>query len=1258
MPHNRLIPSGHSKQQDSDSYGNPLLGISIGPTHVGWAVTDQQYNILKFKRKSTWGIHLFDKAKPADERKRYRIKRRRIDRRNHRIELLRQLFPKDITINDDHRFPTIHHLRRYLMEQGDPDISLLYRACHHIIKYRGHFHDLTNHSGVQSFDSLVDAMLSYLSEHGIQLSVSNNDQLLSILSDNTLSITDRKRSISKIIEPVICEKGQHKAICNLLSGASADIGDIFDISKQNITLNDELPDNIDDGILDSLQSLKDVYDHPKLYRITSGFQYISDYRIHLYEKHRSDLTLLKDTIRSHIPDRYNDMFKSKHIKGNYCSYVGSSGCQSSCNQEEFCKYCESLLSKIDLPEHDDMMSHIRNGTFMPLQSSRDNSIIPNSMHHIELIKILDNAERYHPFLLEKDESDLTIKEKILQLHTFHIPYYVGPLGKGSRNAWTVRRTNEPVTPWNFESVIDIEATAEAFMGHYTKDCQYIRGEKVLPKDSLIDLHFRVYDELNHIRVNGSPLSKGMKWYIIRDLFMNGKDSVSRKDLQSYLGKDSEITGLGNHFRTSFVIFHRVRSIIGDRAKDLELYENIIRTIAVFGERERIRSKLSKDYSDVLTEDEIDRLSMLRTRGWSDVSERFLRRIYDLQSERNIIQLLRDSDLTFEEILSTHSFMEQVESINLSHPDGDIMERSDLTPTERKSLRRTMAIIDDIVGSLGHVPKKVFLTLGDADRVNVDTFDRMRFLTDRLCSEDHAFIEILEKLDDTDLRRRSLFLWFTQLGRCMYCGEEIDISDIDHMQKDHIIPRSRKRDDDIYDNLVLSCPCCNDAKGNSYPISKHVRNLMSQFWDSLLKKGLITPEKHHRLVRSAQPTEKELSGYIGDWMSPPNRMYATLSESIHSRYGKDIDVIQLNNDIVSNLSQRMGYARSPMVNHNHRAKDAYLSIIAGNVHLTKFTKDPKHVLREEEYYNLDRMYSYVVFRGRDLAWSPEFEDTVKRTIRRDDILFTRQPVIRDGALFDDTVQKASPGLIERKRGLPTERYGGYHKARGACYSLVEYESKGNTVRALEPLHAHELRDFDDIGSLSRLYSKRKGVEVKVIVPTIRMDSLIDWNGFPLHIGGRTNDFILFYPALQMLLPDDMYQYCRSLSKYEAGRRRKAERSVGYYGLSKERNIELFDHMMEKCDSRPYFEIMQTLHRNMDNIRDRFVSSDVSVQADILMEVLHAFHCDQTYTRLKAVGGPGRTGQITLNCRLPQSVKGIYLVNQSPSGLNVSRVRLDM
>ena len=63
----------HKDMCDSSDRNGYLLGLSISPTSVGWAVTDQQYNLLKYKRRTTWGIHLFDKADTAKERHQYSL---------------------------------------------------------------------------------------------------------------------------------------------------------------------------------------------------------------------------------------------------------------------------------------------------------------------------------------------------------------------------------------------------------------------------------------------------------------------------------------------------------------------------------------------------------------------------------------------------------------------------------------------------------------------------------------------------------------------------------------------------------------------------------------------------------------------------------------------------------------------------------------------------------------------------------------------------------------------------------------------------------------------------------------------------------------------------------------------------------------------------------------------------------------------------------------------------------------------------------
>lgn len=68
------------------------VGLDIGTSSVGWAVTDESYNVLKFNRKKMWGVRLFDEAKTAEERRTFRGARRRLDRKKERINLLQDFF--------------------------------------------------------------------------------------------------------------------------------------------------------------------------------------------------------------------------------------------------------------------------------------------------------------------------------------------------------------------------------------------------------------------------------------------------------------------------------------------------------------------------------------------------------------------------------------------------------------------------------------------------------------------------------------------------------------------------------------------------------------------------------------------------------------------------------------------------------------------------------------------------------------------------------------------------------------------------------------------------------------------------------------------------------------------------------------------------------------------------------------------------------------------------------------------------------------
>ena len=141
---------------------NYYIGLDVGTSSVGWAVTDEDYNILKFKGNAMWGVRLFDTASTAADRRSHRTARRRLERQKQRMQILQMLFAEEIAKVDPNFFermqqsglipedkttgssfsvfaedrftdreyhklyPTVYHLRRELMDSRDAkDIRLI-----------------------------------------------------------------------------------------------------------------------------------------------------------------------------------------------------------------------------------------------------------------------------------------------------------------------------------------------------------------------------------------------------------------------------------------------------------------------------------------------------------------------------------------------------------------------------------------------------------------------------------------------------------------------------------------------------------------------------------------------------------------------------------------------------------------------------------------------------------------------------------------------------------------------------------------------------------------------------------------------------------------------------------------------------------------------------------------------------------------------------------------------------------------------------
>lgn len=150
------------------------------------------------------------------------------------------------------------------------------------------------------------------------------------------------------------------------------------------------------------------------------------------------------------------------------------------------------------------------------QRTFDNGSIPHQIHLGELHAILRRQEDFYPFL--KDN-----REKIEKILTFRIPYYVGPLARGnSRFAWMTRKSEETITPWNFEEVVDKGASAQSFIERMTNFDKNLPNEKVLPKHSLLYEYFTVYNELTKVKY----VTEGMR----KPAFLSGEQKKAIVDL--------------------------------------------------------------------------------------------------------------------------------------------------------------------------------------------------------------------------------------------------------------------------------------------------------------------------------------------------------------------------------------------------------------------------------------------------------------------------------------------------------------------------------------------------------------------------------------------------------------------------------------------------------------------------------------------------------------------------------------------------------
>lgn len=1352
------------------------LGIDIGTDSVGMACTDENYRLLRAKGKDLWAVRLFDEAKSASDRRVFRANRRRLERRKQRIDLLQEIFSpfmdddlfflrlnnsgfweedKDKRLSSRYslfadpsytdkdfyaQYPTIFHLRLELVQPScaSHDLRLYYLALHHIVKYRGHFlfegEKMDDVADIRAlFDTLNTVADETMEDPLLYFTPEQAVTFRKIAMDENKRLKEKQRDCFAALG---CDSPVRKELVSLMLGAKVKAESIFGIEYEERYKGEKISfkelseeefegkaDVYEDGHFALLQAARAVYNDILFEKVLQGNQYISGAMVSVYEKHKSDLALLKRFIKTQFSaDVYRRVFKSDSESANYANYIGYTKPKKikksvpKCKKEDFYKFLKKILEEhkavmSDTETYAYIVNGIEKGDFLPKILNEDNGLFPHQINGIELDRILVNLCKEYPAFACADPDGFTPAEKIRKIFSFRIPYYVGPLnnfheGKGG-NSWIVRREGR-ITPWNFDDMVDKEASNEKFIRRMTKKCSYLYGKDVLPKCSMIYQKYNVLNQINKLKINEHPIDVQLKQRIFNELFLCQK-KITKKRIAAWLAeigaitkeerKDVSISGIdAEEFDASMNSYLTLKKILGDFV-DLrpEVCEDIILLHTLNTDKKIVEESILARYgNEPVIRENIKALKGITSfKDFGRLSKELLCEISGGEdpvtgAQYTILGELYDTNLCFNELLNDgkYAFAREIERANAGHSSivtYDDVAQLYVSPMVRRGIWQALLMADEYVGAVGRAPDKIFIevTRGE-DKEKKRTVSRRDQLLElykglpKDCRDIDDLVNALKGETNARLRQERLYLYYMQLGRCAYTGELIRLDELntDLYDVDHIFPRSFSKDDSL-DNKVLVLRRKNAEKADIYPLPSGFTD-QQKFWKLLKDKNLMSDKKYALLTRTRELDEGDFREFLNRQLVVTSQTVKAVAELLRLRYGEQgTKIVYSKAKNVSDFRQRFSIVKCRETNDLHHARDAYLNVVVGNVYDTKFTCPKDYFyLKDDAWreYSLKTLYKYNV-KG---AWNAEESlNTVLETLQKPSMAVTKYTYRRKGEFYgQQPLSRTKKGVAAPRKGVfpydQTDKYGGYRSLKISYFAVVQCtDKKGKTVRRLVAVPVlTDCQKGDDREKLQRFLADQGIRNAKVLLPKVKIGTLISLNGTPARIAGTTGGGIRLHNAVQWFTDGKTDKYVKNLAKL-VERKRRGELSAEESGsnefvmetnrngevklcIDRAGNLSLYQSILAKLNGKIYSGISttRTFAEKLENKKSVFCALTVLQQAEVLMQIVNFMKCNAVLSDLSLLKDGASCGKITMKYDITDV--DIAVIHQSPCGLT-ERVR---
>ena len=1319
------------------------IGLDIGQTSVGWAVTDEKGHLIRHKGKNMWGVRLFDEGQTAATRRIYRSTRRRLARRKQRITQLQAIFAEDINQIDEtffirlkesylykedksflsssilfddksysdkqyyDRYPTIYHVRKDLMDSREKkDIRLVYLALHHMLKYRGHF--LYGKADFGKVSANIQDDLEFLFSNLFEaedydITEINFDEIKVILSSASRAAYKREE-LERLIHSQNREiNNKIKEIIKAFLGYKFSLIKLFGIEENeqetstrlNISFQEEFEEEEIENMLgeniESFNLLKSIYNWATLEELLGDIESsdpkdktISNAMIAKYHQHKKELKMLKKLVKEICPkDEYNNIFRIEGKESNYANYIKGG---KNHTLENFNKYVKRVLDKYPgAKEHqyyNEIYDQLIEHKLLAKLNTTDNAVIPHQLHKVEMEKIIEGQGRYYPFLIRN-------KELLIKMLESKIPYYVGPLNTHSQFAWLEKKDHiqphDHIYPWNFEEIVDVDRTAEEFIRRMTNKCTYLKEEDVLPRHSLLYSEFILLNELNKVRINGELIGKDIKRKMIEDVFKK-KKTVKTIDIVKWVQANPsgvidspsdevvvEGTQKEKEFASSLSSYYDFEKLFGKiDDSNIKMIEEIINWVTIFEDKDILERKIKQTYH--LGKNKIDKILKFNYSGWARLSEQLINGIRSHQSDGrrlSIIEIMRDTNDNFMQIIHDQRFNFQ----------GIIKERNPVTkreklvyedikelqgsPAIKRGIWETVKIIEELVTIMGCKPTNIFMEFARSDEASKRTtsrINRMKSLYDAIKIDVDGYnyettykelqecIKNKERLDNT-----ALYLYFTQNGKCMYTGEELNPERLSMYEVDHIIPRSYIKDDSM-DNLVLVKSKANQLKKDSLLLDWEVRKKQKGYWDNLYKHGLISKKKYGNLNRDIIP-DKELIGFINRQLVETRQISKHVADLLSEVY-EDTKIVAIKARLVSDYREQYDLYKNRNVNDYHHAHDALITSIIGNFILRRYPKfedevNIKTYIKNFKANNLHKdhrnKYGFILtamskdYQGYDFNWKKDDEiSKVKKALSYKDCFITRKVEEQTGQFYDETIygKDDAKAKIPLKNGLDPKKYGGYSSLKHAYYVAIEYVRGRRTVRSIVGIPRHEVKRIATEGLEKYLIKSEKIANkdtLKILKGKIKKYQLIDFQGHKVYLvsdGEQRN-------AVQLLVDDQYKELLYKINENKISLEDKV--SDAYNDLL----ISFFDDFIEKLIK--HYPIYENIASNLKESKVDFISFEFDKKIKFIEQLLLTtaakptvgkFREFETVLKTNEAGRMQRTWNLDEMIFIDQSITGIF------------------